>query len=122
MILSQPQIKAEVGKGAIKFDPPLEDRQWGEASVDLRLGVKFTKFRSANSVTFSMAEGIGALADSGLWDEEIFEPLTDKFGKKRSFVLEPNEFILALTYEHVWIPRHLIAMVEGRSQRTKNLQ
>jgi len=114
MILSQREIRAEVEKGAIRFDPPLEEKQWGEASVDLRLGLKFTKFREAPGVTFSMARGIGAVADSGLWDEETFE-LTDSFGKRRKYLLEPNEFVLALTHEHVWIPRHLIAMIEGRS-------
>ncbi len=38
-----------------------------------------------------------------------------KFGKRETYVLEPNEFILALTYERAWMPRNLIAMVEGRS-------
>ena len=28
MILSQPEIRAEVEKGQIRFDPPLEERQW----------------------------------------------------------------------------------------------
>ncbi len=114
MILSQKQIREEVEKGTIRFDPPLQAKQWGEASVDLRLGRKFTKFLPARNVTFSMAQGIGTIAETGLWHEEEFEP-QDKFGKKRSYVLEPNEFILALTHEHVWMPRHLIAMVEGRS-------
>lgn len=114
MILSQPQIREAVERKEIRFAPGLEDRQWGEASIDLRLGLKFTKFKPAPNVTFSMAGGIGAVADTGLWHEETFE-LRDKFGKRRTYVLEPNEFILAQTYEHVWIPRHLIAMVEGRS-------
>jgi len=114
MILSQPQIREAVEKEEIKFDPPLEPRQWGEASVDLRLGLKFTKFRPAPGVTFSMSGGIGSIADTGLWDEQVFE-IKDAFGKRERYTLEPEEFILALTYEHVWIPRHLIAMVEGRS-------
>ena len=114
MILSQSQIREAVEREEIKFDPPLEKRQWGEASIDLRLGLKFTKFRSAPGVTFSMAHGIGAVANSGLWHEEVFD-LKDHFGKRRTYVLEPNEFILALTHEHVWIPRNLIAMIEGRS-------
>lgn len=114
MILAQSEIRAEVANEKIKFDPPLEDRQWGEASVDLRLGFKFTKFRSHSSVTFSMAQGIGALADTGLWNE-VELPKVDGLGQRASFTLEPNDFVLALTYEHVWIPRHLIGMVEGRS-------
>jgi dCTP deaminase len=114
VILSQPQIREEVDKGSVKFDPPLEERQWGEASIDLRLGLKFTKFKPAPGITFSMARGIGAVADSAMWHEEVFE-IKDKFGKRRTYILEPSEFILAQTYEHVWMPRHLIAMVEGRS-------
>ena len=43
MILSQSEIRAEVEAGRIVFDPPLEEKQWGEASVDLRLGFDFTK-------------------------------------------------------------------------------
>jgi dCTP deaminase len=114
MVLSQLQIREEVEKGAIRFEPPLEAKQWGEASVDLRLGYKFTKFRPNKNVIFSMADGIGALSDTGLYDEVILEP-KDRMGKRPQYILEPGEFVLALTHEHVWIPRHLIAMVEGRS-------
>ena len=114
MILSQPELREAVEKSAIKFEPPLEDRQWGEASIDLRLGFKFTKFKPAPGVTFSMTKGIGTVSDTGLWIEEQFE-FKDNFGKRRTYILEPDEFILALTYERVWMPRNLIAMVEGRS-------
>jgi len=114
MILSQPEIRAEVQKGNIRFDPPLEERQWGEASVDLRLGLKFTQLKPAKGVTFSMAQGIGALAESGLWVEKILKT-KDDFGKPETVRLAPNDFILALTHERVWVPRHLIAIVEGRS-------
>jgi dCTP deaminase len=114
MILSQPEIRAAVESGEIRFDPPLEEKQWGEASVDLRLGFKFTKLTGDSSVTFSMTKGIGPIARTGLYHEETFE-LKDKFGKRRTYILDPGEFILALTYEHIWMPRNLIAMVEGRS-------
>jgi len=72
------------------------------------------KLREGSNVIFSMAKGIASVAETGLYHEEVFE-VTDRFGKRRTYVLEPNEFMLALTYEHVWIPRNLIAMVEGRS-------
>jgi dCTP deaminase len=114
VILSQKQIREAVQKNQIRFDPPVEKRQWAEASVNLRLGLKFTQFKAAENVTFSMAGGIRAITDTGLYHEEVFE-IHDVFGKRRKYVLEPNEFILAQTYEHVWIPRHLIGMVEGRS-------
>jgi deoxycytidine triphosphate deaminase len=63
---------------------------------------------------FSMAKGIGPIAQTGLYHEEIFD-FKDKFGKRRTYILDPGEFILALTHEHIWMPRNLIAMVEGRS-------
>lgn len=112
MILAKPQIREAVKQGDIKFDPPLEDRQWGEASVDLRLGLRFTKLREQHGVSVSLARGVEAMAD--LWDEKVLQE-RDELGKRETFRLEPNEFVLAQTYEHVWIPRHLIAMVEGRS-------
>lgn len=114
MILSCQEIRAAVKSGEIRFDPPLEERQWGEASIDLRLGFKFTKFHSATNVIFSMTKGISTVSDTALWVEEVFEK-EDKFGKKRTYVLDPGEFILAQTYEHIYMPRNLIAMVEGRS-------
>lgn len=114
MILSQPEIREAVDKGEIRFDPPLEESQWGEASIDLRLGHKFTKLQKADGVTFSMAKGIGAIAGAKLWHEEKL-PYKDGFGKRCTYRLEPDEFVLALTHEHIYMPRNLIAMVEGRS-------
>jgi deoxycytidine triphosphate deaminase len=62
MILSQPEIRAAVEKGEIRFEPPLEERQWGEASVDLRLGLKFTKLLARpGAPIFSMAKASAAL-------------------------------------------------------------
>lgn len=114
MILSQSEIREAVAKGEIKFDPPLQDRQWGEAGVDLRLGFKFTKWKNSPNARFSLAKGIGSLASMGLWTEKELKP-KDEFGKQESFPLDPDEFVLALTYEKIWIPKHLIALVEGRS-------
>jgi deoxycytidine triphosphate deaminase len=61
MILSQPEIRAEVEKGQIRFDPPLEERQWHEASVDLRLGFKFTKLTAKRGLKVSLAHGMPAI-------------------------------------------------------------
>jgi dCTP deaminase len=114
MILSQPEIRAAVDKGEIRFDPPLEEKQWHEASVDLRLGLKFTKLEAKKGIKITLAHGIGAIADAGLWKEKILKD-KDVLGKRETYTIEPGEFVLAQTYERIWIPRHLIAMVEGRS-------
>jgi dCTP deaminase len=92
----------------------LQERQWHEASVDLRLGFKFTKLVAKQGVKVSLAHGPGPIADAGLWKEKVLK-LEDELGKKETFPLEKDEFVLAQTYERVWVPRHLIAMVEGRS-------
>jgi deoxycytidine triphosphate deaminase len=55
MILSQQQIREAVERDEIRFDPPLEERQWHEASVDWRLGFKFTKLIAKPGVKISLA-------------------------------------------------------------------
>jgi len=114
MVLSQPDIKSEVEKGAIKFDPPIEENQWGEASVDLRLGFNFTKLQPAEGVTFSVAGGLGTLAKAGLYARQELRS-KDEMGRPEKFELHPNDFVLALTHERITMPNHLIGLVEGRS-------
>lgn len=67
MVLSQPDIRKAVKAKKIIFDPPLEESQWGEASVDLRLGRSFTTFKKIEGVKVSVAGGLEALGESGFW-------------------------------------------------------
>jgi len=71
MILSQPELREAVAKGEIRFDPPLEERQWHEASVDLRLGLKFTKLTAKKGLKFSLAHGFPALVGTDLHDRRL---------------------------------------------------
>ncbi|MGA8707890.1 MAG: dCTP deaminase [Steroidobacteraceae bacterium] len=112
MILSQPELRQAVAAGEIKFDPPLEDTQWGEASIDLRLGTQFTQLQPVPGLRLSVAGGLGQV--SGFW-KTMNLPLRNEFGQRVPFCLEPGEFILAMTYESVTVPKNLIALVEGRS-------
>ncbi len=114
MILSQVELRKAVADGEIAFSPILEERQWGEASVDLRLSFQFTKFRDAPNITVSVAEGLGPLANLGLWDTKTLSE-KDEFGERETFELKPGEFVLALTHESITVPRNMIALVEGRS-------
>lgn len=114
MILSQPELRKVVEDGSVAFDPALEDRQWGEASADLRLGFKFTRLKSIEGFKVSVADGVKGLAASGFWEEMLLEE-RDKFGNRQAFPLKPREFVLAMTYETIKIPNNLIALVEGRS-------
>ncbi len=114
MILSQPDLRQAVAGGAVAFDPPLEERQWGEASIDLRLGFSFTKLKPIEGLTLSVAGGLQGVADSGFWNTVYLEE-EDGLGKPQTITFDPGEFILALTYESVTVPRNMIARVEGRS-------
>ena len=106
MILSQKDIRRAVKARKICFTPELEEKQWGEASVDLRLGHQFTRYRKdITGVTLSVAEGLGSLGDLNLWVTE----------ERDSFDLAPSELVLALTHEAITIPKNLIALIEGRS-------
>ena len=115
MILSQPALRTAVESGEVAFDPPLEERQWGEASVDLRLGFGFTILdKGLSGITLSAAEGMQAIEKAGFWKTKGLRE-RDAHGKREAFVLDPGEFVLAMTHESVTVPQNLIAMVEGRS-------
>jgi dCTP deaminase len=112
VILSQRELREEVAAGRIRFDPPLEEKQWGEASIDLRLGNHFTKLQPMPGVKLSLAQGIPQV--KGLWNSMELST-TDGFQKHPSYCLDPEEFVLALTHESITVPPNLIARVEGRS-------
>ena len=114
MILSQTELRKAVEQGEIEFSPPLEEAQWGEASVDLRLGFEFTTLVGQDSVTISVAEGLAPLAQSNLWNtDDLREP--DIHGRPKFHEIRRGDFVLAQTYETIKVPQDMIARVEGRS-------
>lgn len=97
------------------FSPALEDGQWGEASIDLRLGFSFTCLRrDLPGVKVSLVDGLKPIGAGDFWRTQELKP-EDALGKPETFTLEPKEFVLAMTHERVRIPRDLIAVIEGRS-------
>lgn len=114
MLLSKPDIRERVDQGDIYLSPEMEDNQWGEASVDLRLGFAFTKILPAPGAIFSVAQGLSTIAASNLWSQKKLRE-RDEHGERESYVLHPGEFVLALTHETIEIPPDLIGHVEGRS-------
>lgn len=115
MILSQPALRKAVEEGKISFDPGLEERQWGEASIDLRLGFSFTILeKGLSGMKLSVADGMQAIAKAGFWNTKELNEY-DEHGKRESFTLDPGEFVLAMTHESITVPNDLIALVEGRS-------
>lgn len=115
MILSQHDIRKAVKEKRIVFAPQLEDKQFGEASVDLRLGFCFFNLREdLHGVKVSLADGIKTIAAAD-FSRKIELEEKNKFGQPETFTLESGKFILAMTHEEVSVPRDMIARVEGRS-------
>jgi dCTP deaminase len=114
MVLSRREIQAAVDRGEIVFEPPLEKTQWGEASVDLRLGFSFTRLNPNRGIKISVAQGLAGLPARGLWTT-VQKKRADRLGKPETFTLDPKEFVLPMTHEKVTVPPNLIALVEGRS-------
>lgn len=113
MILSRVDIAKAIEVGEIRFDPQIDEDQLGQASVDLRLGHHFTKWKDGiRGLKLSVANGLGIGAE--LWDERVLQE-RDSCGKPETVSLEPGEFILAMTHEVVTVPRSMIALIEGRS-------
>lgn len=113
MILSHRELRKIIDDEHVQFSPHLENDQIGEASIDLRLGFRFTRLKeNAQSLTVSVADGLSLPED--LWvSRELNE--RDAFGKEEKYELDPDEFVLAMTYETVSLPRDIIGRVEGRS-------
>ena len=97
MILSDRTIYRMLESGALTISP-LDEGQVQPASVDIRLGNTF-------SVVEDSPSGIIAL------DSEIrYRTITSD-----TYVLLPNQFVLATTMEYFALPDDVTACVEGRS-------
>lgn len=97
MILSDKTIQEMLSAGTLQIEP-LEPQQVQPASVDIRLGDTF-------SVVEDSPAGVLAL------DGDIrYRTITSD-----TYVLLPNQFVLATTMEYVALPDDVTAFVEGRS-------
>lgn len=114
MILSYPDLQQAVAAGEIGFAPGLENDQWGEASINLRLSFEFTKLRKYEGLTLSLSAGLGTIGAMKIWDTIVLKE-RDEHGNVQRYTLKPGDFILAQTYETVSVPKNLIGRVEGRS-------
>ncbi len=96
MILSDRTIQELIQSGELGIEP-IEDRQIGPASVDLRLGGTFLTPRATDGM-YSMSEPIEYERTDG-----------------EAFVIPSHGFVLATTAESIRLPDYLTAFVEGRS-------
>lgn len=106
MVLSDTDIKKALNSKRIEITPlPDFKTQLGSCSIDLRLGDTFRVFEhSTNSFIDPSKKD---------YSNEITRELKVKNGGQ--FIMQPGDFVLAVTMEKVKIPADLMGRLEGRS-------
>ena len=106
MILSDRDIKKAIKAKRIKITPPPDfETQLGSCSLDLRLGHEFRVFRRTHVPCIDTQDMKQAAA--------LMEDVVVPNGK--SFVLHPQDLVLATTLEWLEIGDDLVGRIEGRS-------
>ncbi len=106
MILSDQDIKKALHTKRIIIKPqPDLQTQLGSCSIDLRLGNTFRVFDYSKYPYIDPAQKD--------YSNEITKVI--KVDKGGSFIMQPGDFVLAVTLEHVKIPPELMGRLEGRS-------
>lgn len=106
MVLSDQDIKKALQSKRITIKPtPDLSRQLGSCSIDLRLGYNFRVFDHSHHAYIDPSKKD--------FSNEITKEI--KVPKDGSFVMQPGEFVLAVTLESVKIPADLMGRLEGRS-------
>ena len=102
MVLSDRSIREELAAGNIVIDPvDIDDIQ--PASVDVHLDRQILVFRNTRRAYVDVRKSLEGLTDM----EEIQDDVP--------FMLHPGEFVLGSTLEHIELPSHLVARLEGKS-------
>jgi len=106
MILSDRDIKKALESQRIIIIPmPDFTTQLGSCSIDLRLGDTFRVFDHSHYPYID--------PNSKDFSNEITKVI--KVKKNETFIMQPGDFVLAVTLESVTIPSDLMGRLEGRS-------
>jgi dCTP deaminase len=106
MVLSDKDIKKALEERRIVIDPaPDFETQLGSCSIDLRLGTTFRVFEHSKNAYIDPTKKD--------YSNEITSLIELKDGEQ--FIMQPGDFVLAVTLEKVTIPNDLMGRLEGRS-------
>lgn len=106
MVLSDADIKKALKDRRIAISPaPDLESQLGSCSIDLRLGNTFRVFEYSKKAYIDPAK-------KDYSNEITREVLVEEGGQ---FIMQPGDFVLAVTLEKVTIPDNLMGRLEGRS-------
>ncbi len=102
MLLSDRDIKAEVGSGRVRLEP-YDEAMVQPSSIDVRLDRFFRLFDNHKYPYIDPAQ-----------DQPDLTRLVE-VERSESFVLHPGEFVLGSSYEVVSLPDDIAARLEGKS-------
>src|SRR5713226_5630046 len=105
MVLSDVDIKRYIAEGKIRISPQLPPEQFGSCSVDFRLGNEFNVFEHSLHAYIDLRDKRGI--------EDIMRPVMVAPGEP--FILQPREFVLAITEERLELDDDVLGRLEGRS-------
>jgi dCTP deaminase len=105
MVLSDVDIRRYIAQGKIKISPELPPEQFGSCSVDFKLGNEFNVFEHSRNAYIDLRENKGI---EGLMKSVIVPA-------RESFILQPREFVLAITEETLELDDDVLGRLEGRS-------
>jgi dCTP deaminase len=105
MVLSDVDIKRYLELGKIKITPPLPPDQFGSCSVDFRLGNEFSIFEHSRHPYIDLRNKRGI--------EDLMKPVI--VDGNDAFILQPREFVLAITEECLELDADVLGRLEGRS-------
>jgi dCTP deaminase len=105
MVLSDVDIRRYIAQGKIKISPELPPEQFGSCSVDFKLGNEFNVFEHSRNAYIDLRENKGI---EGLM-KSVMVPAGEPF------ILQPREFVLAITEETLELDDDVLGRLEGRS-------
>jgi dCTP deaminase len=106
MILSDNDIRKNIEEGKIKIDPaPDWESQLGPCSLDLHLGNAFKIFKPTQCPFLDTNKKMDF--------EQIMETIIIEDDKP--FIMQPKDFVLAVTKENITLPPDLMGRLDGRS-------
>ena len=113
MVLSDVEIKAEIAAERLVFDPPIaiDNQRIDSSAVDLLLHPDLIL------LPLQRVQGVTIVPTDD--DVEVMN-LLRRHGEHRSlssapYRLEPHRLIVGKTLEHITLPNHLAARIEGKS-------
>ena len=106
MVLSDKDIKIALNNGSISITPsPNLKNQLGSCSIDLRLGSTFRVFEHSKRPYIDPSKKD--------YSNVITQEIVVLSGEQ--FIVQPGDFVLAVTLEKVTLPDNLMGRLEGRS-------